>query len=521
MLEIRNLSKRFGPFDVLKSVDLRVEPGEIHGLVGVNGSGKSTLLNILFGSPVIAATGGYTGEVLMDGARADILTPAHAIKKGIGMIHQEFALLSSLNVAENITIRRECLVKATTMFGDNLALLDTKRNRKDAAQTLGRLGIDLDTGIRVMDLSVNMRQFVEIAREINRKDLCILLLDEPTAALHRGDVKRLFETLQAMADKGVALLYVSHRLEEIIALCHKVTVLRNAEVAGRFDRRDFGLDTISECMIGHKVIKAHKHTVPANLHPIVRLEGFSVDMPGEEVRNVDLEVYQGEILGLAGLSGQGRPALGYGIMGMYKTGGKVFIREEHVPVLSPASMIRHGVFLLPEDRRSMGLLPDHSVMENIVFAALQSRNAFLRPFPLMSLRLLDRPKALRYARECVERFGISCRGVHQALRELSGGNQQKVCIARALAIEPKVLFVSEPTRGVDIAAKENILNILLHLNRSLGTTLIIASSELDELKRICDRIAVFYDGEVLDILDPESTEKAFALAYSGHGRACR
>ncbi|HOS96196.1 MAG TPA: sugar ABC transporter ATP-binding protein [Deltaproteobacteria bacterium] len=518
MLTVRGLKKRFGNTDALRSVDLHVEEGEIHGLVGLNGSGKTTLLNVLFGSAVISATGGYGGEVLLNERPVYLSSPARAIGCGIGMVHQEFALIPSMTVTENVTIRRERVFAPTAILGRDLALMNAPANRRRASSVLERLGVRLDPSLRVMDLTVNMRQFVEIAREIDRDDLRVLLLDEPTSALNYGEVQALFASLRSLASRGVSLIFVSHRLEEITTLCHAVTVLRDGEVAGCFTGPAYDVDALAECMIGHHVTRAQRQGASRKGSEALRLEGFSVDMPGERINGIDLTVSRGEILGLAGPSGHGRPAFGYGIMGMYPTSGRVFVDRDHIAPLNALAMISRGLFFIPEDRRAAGLLTDHSIMENIVFAAMQCKGAFLNTFPFRPLALEDRRHAHRFAEECVERFGIRCTGVHQKVSELSGGNQQKVCIARALAMNPGILMVSEPTRGVDIAAKETILHIFLDLHRGAGTTLVISSSELDELMRMCDRIAVIHEGRIFDVLDAEATETEFALAFSGERR---
>ena len=519
MLRIENLTKAFGTEKVLKSVSMEIGTGEIHGLVGVNGSGKSTLLNILFGNPVVARTGGYSGAVYLDGRRVIVSHPSHAVRLGIGMIHQEFALIPGFSVAENIKIGREKVHRfAAGILGRDFSHLDHGRNREEASGVLKRMGIDLDPRISVSDLSVSMKQFVEIAREVDNPAMKVLLLDEPTAALNREDSVNLMGVLRDLARGGAAILFVSHRLEEVVSLCDRVTVLRDGEVSGVFLRAGFDIEAISESMIGRKFLRASRVSRDCSGNPVaVSLRDFSVDMPGEPLRRVNLDVHRGEILGLAGLSGHGKLALGAGIMGLFPSRGEVAVGGAPLEKRSAAKAISRGAALLPEDRRAMGLLQDHSVMDNIVFSAVHNRGKFLRRFPVAALSLQDGRKARSYAEECVERFQIKCRSVFQKVKELSGGNQQKVCIARLLALEPEILFVSEPTRGIDIGAKEIILEILMEINARLGTTIVMASGEPEELRRLCDRIAVLYRGAVFDILPSGCDEALLARRCCGEG----
>lgn len=519
MLRIENITKAFGAEEVLKAVSMEIGAGEIQGLVGVNGSGKSTLLNILFGNPAIARTGGYSGAVYLDGERVAISHPSHAVRLGIGMIHQEFALIPGFTVAENIRIGREKVHGfAAGILRKDLSCLDHRRNREESRQVLKRMGIDLDPQMCVSDLSVNMKQFVEIAREVDNPALKVLLLDEPTAALNGEDSVDLMEVLKDLARRGAAILFVSHRLEEVVSLCEKVTVLRDGDISGVFSRADFDMEAITESMIGRKFLRAARVSRNCTGNPVaVSMRDYSVDMPGEPLRHVNLDVHRGEILGVAGLSGHGKLALGAGIMGLFPSRGEVSIGGAPLKKRCAAHAILRGAALLPEDRRAMGLLPDHSVMDNIVFSAVHNRGRFLRRFPISALRLPDRKGARIYAEECVDKFQIRCRSVFQKVKELSGGNQQKVCIARLLALEPEILFVSEPTRGIDIGAKEIILDILMELNVRLGTTIVMASSEPEELRRLCDRIAVLYRGAVLDILPAGCDEALLARRCCGEG----
>lgn len=519
MLRIENLTKAFGAEEALKSVSMEIEAGEIHGLVGVNGSGKSTLLNILFGAPAIRLTGGYSGAIHLDGERVVISHPSQAVRRGIGMIHQEFALIPGLTVSENIKIGRERVFRFTErVMGRSLSRLDPRLNQEDARLTLGRMGVDIDPRTYVSDLSVNMKQFVEIAREIDKPELKVLLLDEPTAVLNREDSFALMEVLRDLARRGAAVLYVSHRLEEVVAICGKISVLRDGEISAVFSGSggEFDIEAIAESMIGRKFLRVSRVSRDCSSRPVmVSLRDFSVDMPGERLRGANLDVRRGEILGVTGLSGHGKLALGPGIMGLYPNRGRVSIKGAPIEKRSPSRLISNGAAFLPEDRRTLGLLLDHSVMDNIVFSAVQNKGEFLRRFPVSSLRFPDRRKARRYAEECVEKFGIKCRSVFQKVRELSGGNQQKICIARALALEPEILFVSEPTRGVDIGAKEIILDILMNVNARTGATIVMASSEIEELRRLCDRIAILYRGAVIDVLPPECGDMLLARRCNG------
>jgi len=516
MIKIKNVEKYFGVHKALAGVSLEVAPGEIHGLVGMNGSGKSTLLNILAGSSIISSTGSFEGGLILDGKPYKPYRPADAIAAGVGMIHQEFAIIPSMSAAENIMLTRENIIKGTGLLSKDLGLVSNRKNSMEAKNVLNRLGLQIPPESTVTTLPISIRQFIETAREIRRTDLKLLLLDEPTDSLHGEDVDKLMVVLRALAADGISIIYVSHRLDEILKLCDRITVLRDGEVSGRFEKRAFNIEALSKSMVGRHVVRAMKTHKSSTDSLAMKFENFSVKMPGEKLCGLNLEIKKGEILGIAGLTGQGRPALGYGVMGIHESTGTLMICGKPEKIRTePDSMISSGVYLLPEDRRAMSLLMEHSVMENIVFTASQCRNLFLKTLLPAPLKFLDKKKARLYAKECAKKLNIKCSGISQKAGELSGGNQQKVCMARALAIEPEILFINEPTRGIDISAKELILNLLLDINDQKGTTLIISSSEHDELRRICDRIAVMFEGGISAILEPDAPEEAFALAMTG------
>lgn len=516
MLELRNISKTFGAFHALKSVSLAIRPGEIHGLVGANGSGKSTLLNIISGQRIIHDTGGFRGELLYENEPRRFASPGHAIGAGIGMVHQEFALIPGLSVSENISLTGEKIIEFSRKFlGNDLACINRSANKANASAILRRMGIDLDPGLDTGNLSVSMKQFVEIAREFNRDRLKLLLLDEPTAVLGTDDAARLMDAVKGIAEHGTAVLYVSHRLEEIVSFCDRVTVLRNGEVAGSLDKKQNGIKALSDLMVGEKVIKTNRTPMKASEKPVIQFSSFSVEKPGDRLESLDLAVFKGEILGITSLSGHGRTAIGPGIMGICPSGGSVILHGKALHANQPLKMIKKNIWMLPEDRRGEGLLADHSIMENMTFTAIQTQKKFIRKTPVPFISFPDEKKCRAYAESCIEALDINCRSVFQKVRELSGGNQQKVCIANALSMTPDILFVNDPTRGIDIAAKESILGLLVNAHATHGMTLVISSGELEELRRICDRIVVLYRGRLFDVLSPDRNEKDFILACSG------
>jgi len=516
ILEIKNLSKRYNGIPALTNISLSVKAGEIHGIVGANGSGKSTLLNILSGSPLIRETGGYHGEISFAGNRVNLKNCAEAIRMGIGMVHQEFALLPDLTIAENIKLSREHTHKFTDrLFGPKYSFIDRKRNDESAARILQKLRLHLDVDVKIINLSTNTRQFVEIARVIDRTDLKLLLLDEPTAVLSRDDGLNLIAVFREMAQNGLGILFISHRLEEMQQICDRVTVFRDGAIVSSYEQGEISIKNLARDMIGHTVHKATAPKREIKARPAISFQQFSVKMPGEEINGLDLTVFEGEILGLTSLSGHGKLALGYGVMGMYPTGGEVIYENKKIDRMDAKANILNGIYVLPDDRQALGILPEHSLADNIIFTGNQIKNLFSINFGRPFSGFIDRKKANAHVHQLVRNFEIKCASLKQKSKELSGGNQQKVCIARALTLNPKLLIVAEPTRGIDISAKEKILQMLLDINRTNHTTIVIASSELDELKRVCDRIAVMVDGKIFKILLPDASETEFGLALAG------
>lgn len=515
VLQVEHLTKYFGQVKVLNDVNISIKPGEICGIVGANGSGKSTFMNILFGNSVIAETGGYEGQIKLDGEPVHIRSTKDAVKKGIGMIHQEFVLIPEMTVTENIKLTREAVKPGMTKFlGRNLSFLDKKKDKVEAEAVLKELGFEIDSSYLVKDISVNAKQFVEIAREMSKENLKLLFLDEPTAVLNDEDAKKLLVILKKLSEQGTAILFCTHRLHEICEVCDSVVVIRDGNVISKYEREELSVEKLAKDMIGYEVAAVKKEHSDKIQNPVINFRNFAVDMPGEMLNGIDLDVFKGEILGLTSLSGHGKLALGYGVMGMYPASGEIIFHDKKLDFTDIRKTIREGIFLLPDDRKNMGLLLEHSIKDNIVFSGFYGKEMFRKKlFGNISVR--DTHAMEVYAKEQIERLEIKCENMNQMTKELSGGNQQKVCIARAAAVNPEVLFIMEPTRGVDIGAKEKILDVLVEMNKKQGTTIVVASSELDELKRISDRIAVFCEGKLSAILPPDAPEERFALAYTG------
>ena len=517
VLEMKHIGKTYGNNTVLNDVSLSVKPGEIHALLGENGAGKSTLMNILFGMPVIHSTGGFEGEVCLDGEKVNITSPLDAMHKGIGMVHQEFMLLPGFNITENIKLNREITRPniVSRIMGKDLETLDMKAMASDARKALDSVGMSIDEYTTVHGLPVGYMQFVEIAREIDKTGMKLLVFDEPTAVLTESEATQLISVMKKIAESGIAIIFITHRLDEVMAASNNITILRDGKLVATRKVEETSIVELAELMIGRKgeaMVDAQPRTVHSD-KVALHLENLHVDMPGEAVRGITLDVYEGEILGIGGLAGQGKLGIPNGVMGLYDVEGSVELFGEPLKIGNTTEALHAGIAMVSEDRKGVGLLLDQSIEDNIVFNAMQVRGDFLNKFGPFTLK---NTKAIREnAEKMIKELDIRCFGPTQASGTLSGGNQQKVCIARALCMNPKFLFVSEPTRGIDIGAKKLVLETLVKLNREQGMTVVIVSSELQELRSISDRIAIVSEGELVEILSPNASDADFGLAMSG------
>ncbi len=517
---MRGVKKDFFGNQVLNDINLTLEEGKVLGLVGENGAGKSTLMKILFGMDVIRETGGYGGDILVNGEKVMFSTPFDALKAGIGMVHQEFSLIPGFTATENILLNREPQKKSviSEIFGERLNTLDYREMDRRADQAIEKMGVQIDPKMVISDMPVGHKQFTEIARELSKEQLKLLILDEPTAVLTEKEAQALLDSIRGMAAKGIAVIFITHRLQEILSVCDNVVVMRDGVIVKDVPAAETNVSEITKWMVGRNVASgADADDVRdfSDMRTIMSIRNLWVDMPGEVVRDVNLDIKEGEILGIGGLAGQGKLGIPNGVMGLYEAGGSVEFDGEMIPLNNPRKCLDSSLAFVSEDRREVGLLLDETLEWNIAFPAMQIQNKFLKKYLGGLITWRDEQAMHEVTQKYIDELKIKCMGSSQRARELSGGNQQKVCLAKAFTLQPKFLFVSEPTRGIDVGAKALVLNSLKKFNRDYGVTVVMISSELEELRQTCDRIAIVSGGRVAGILPAtESSEEFGALMVS-------
>jgi len=524
---MRHISKDFFGNQVLNDVNFSLKRGEILGLVGENGAGKSTLMKILFGMDEIHQTGGYGGEVLIEGQKVVFSSPSDALARGIGMVHQEFSLLPDFTATENIMLNREPLQYTwlSEIFGERLKTLDRAEMEAIAKAAIGRLNVSLDDEMLVSEMPVGHKQFTEIARELSKEasetseGIKLLVLDEPTAVLSEQEAESLLSAIKRLSEAGIAIIFITHRLQEIIDVCDTIMVMRDGMIIKTVPAEGVVITDIAHWMVGRQVdtSKGEKRTFDYTDKPVIlSLENLWVNMPGETVRNVSLDVHKGEILGIGGMAGQGKLGIPNGAMGLFPAGGAITFEGQKIQLNNPRNFLDAGMAFVSEDRRGVGLLLDESLEWNIAFTAMQVQEKFLKKYLGGLIRWRDQQQIETETASYVKQLEIRCVSTKQKAKELSGGNQQKVCLAKAFAVHPKLLFVSEPTRGIDVGAKALVLQALRRYNEESGTTIVMISSELEELRSICDRIAIISDGKVFGILPASAPSAEFGLLMVGH-----
>lgn len=517
LLQLKGIGKNYSGNQVLEGVNLDLKPGEIHGLVGENGAGKSTLMNILFGMDVIHSTGGYEGEMILDDEVYAPRTPMEAMDYGIGMVHQEFMLIPGFTIVENIKLNRENTkpTPVSKVLGKQLEMLDKKQMNEDAGNALNKLNLDIDYNLQVAGLPVGYMQFIEIAREIDKSNLKVLILDEPTAVLTESEAEQFLEVIEKLSNLGIAILFITHRLDEIKSVTDNITILRDGKLVKSVKTEDISAAEIAEAMVGRNIelTSSDIRNFASDAEIALKIEDLYVNMPGEVIKGVSLDIRKGEILGIGGLAGQGKLGVSNGIMGLYPTMGKVYKDGKVLPLNSPREILNKEIAFLSEDRKEVGLLLDEPIDFNIAYTSIEIKEDFVRK--VGPLKVIDKNKIKSHSLDMIEMLDIRCKDQKQHTRYLSGGNQQKVCIARALTFNPDILMISEPTRGIDVGAKKLVLDTLLELNEKHNMTIIITSSELAELKQVSDRIAIITEGKVQTILPADADDKLFGLAMSG------
>ncbi len=515
LLELVNIKKDFFGNQVLTDVNFTLRAGEVLGLVGENGAGKSTLMRILFGMNVIKETGGYQGEVRINGEKVEFNSPFDALAAGIGMVHQEFSLIPGFTATENILLNREPTKKniLSEIFGERLNTLKYAEMDALAKKAIDKMGVHIDADMVVNNMPVGHKQFTEIARELSKDQVKLLILDEPTAVLTEKEAEALLDSIRGMAANGIAVIFITHRLQEILTVCDNVVVMRDGYVVQDVPAKETNVADMAKWMVGRNVDTAVASDIrdDPNAGIILSIHDLWVDMPGETVRNVDLDVREGEILGIGGLAGQGKLGIPNGVMGLYEAGGAVEFDGKNLPLNNPRGGLDADIAFVSEDRKGVGLLHDETLKWNIVFPAMQIQNKYLKKILGGLIKWRDEKAIREVTQKYIDELMIKCTGASQKAKELSGGNQQKICLAKAFALEPKFLFVSEPTRGIDIGAKSVVLDTIKKLNRDKGISIVIVSSELEELRQVCDRIAIVSGGKIAGILPASDSSEDFGL----------
>ena len=488
---MKGINKSFGSNQVLKDAGFLLKDGEVHALMGENGAGKSTLMKIL--------TGVYTkdsGTVIVDGEEVSYKTPQEAEKAGIVFIYQELNVLFDLTVVENLFMGKE--------ITKGLGVCDMKAMKAKAKEVMDRVGVNIPVDAVMSDLSVGQQQMVEICKAL-MVDAKVIIMDEPTAALTESETEGLFKVINSLREKGVSIVYISHRMEEIFALCDRITILRDGQYIDTKEIKDLTMDDVVQMMIGREIGERFPARDVEIGGEVLRVEGLS---SGKLFHDVSFSVKAGEVLGVAGLMGAGRTEIMQAIFGnLKKDGGKIFIEDKEVTIKNPRQAIAAGIGFITEDRKTEGLLLEKSIAENIEIANLDR---------VSNHSVLNKAKQDNLVKKGIEDFRVKCFGPWHECNNLSGGNQQKVVLAKWVATEPKILILDEPTRGVDIGAKKEIYNVINDL-AAKGVAVIMVSSELPEVLGMSDRIMVVREGEVRGILDGKEADQAKIMTLATGG----
>jgi simple sugar transport system ATP-binding protein len=496
-LELKGITKRFGTLVANDSIDLVVESGQIHSLLGENGAGKSTLMNVLYG-----LYHADEGQILLDDKQVNFAGPGDAMAAGIGMVHQHFMLIPVFTVAENVALGHEPTNK--------LGVLDIEAARKLVRDISKRFGFDVDPDARVEDLPVGVQQRVEIIKSLAR-DAKVLVLDEPTAVLTPQETDELMEIMRGLAKSGTSIVFITHKLREVKAVSDKITVIRQGKVVGEA-KPTADTNELASMMVGREVDLKVDKKVATPGKVVLSVEGVSVldDRDQRAVNNVSFEIRAGEILAIAGVQGNGQTELAEAILGLrqlHTSSGEVLILGKSVRGKSVRSILESGVGYVPEDRKKDGLISEFSIAENLML-----NGSFSEPFAKgFGIAFGERNKI---ADRLVEEFDVRTPSAQTPAGKLSGGNQQKVVLARELSRKVDLLVVSQPTRGVDVGSIEFIHERLVE-QRDAGKAVLLISTELDEVLALADRIAVMYRGQIVGVVEANTDRARLGQMMAG------
>ncbi len=490
-IEMKGINKSFGSNQVLKGAGFVLEDGEVHALMGENGAGKSTLMKIL--------TGVYTrdeGTVIVDGEEVVYKSPQEAEKAGIVFIYQEINSLFDMTVEENLFMGKEI----TKGFG----IVDKKAMRAKAQEVMDKMGVSIPVDAVMGELSVGQQQMVEICKAL-MVDAKVIIMDEPTAALTQSETEGLFEVIESLRKKGVSIVYISHRMEEIFELCDRITILRDGTYIDTKYIKDITMDDVVQMMIGREIGERFPKRDVKIGDEVLKVEGLTKN---KVFNDVNFSVRAGEVLGVSGLMGAGRTEIMQSIFGnLSRECGKIFIDGEEVTIKNPRQAIAAGIGFVTEDRKTEGLLLEKSIAENIEIANLKK---------VSSKGVLNKKKQDEIVKQGIDEFRVKCFGPWHECNNLSGGNQQKVVLAKWIYTDPKILILDEPTRGVDIGAKKEIYDVINQM-AAKGVAVIMVSSELPEVLGMSDRIMVVHEGKVTGIIDAADADQAKVMTLATGG----
>ncbi len=491
-IELRNIHKAFGSNEVLKGVNLKLAGGEVHALMGENGAGKSTLMNILTG-----IHRQDQGSVFVDGKEVHFKNPVEAEKYGIAFIHQELNIWPNLTILENLFLMRSI----TNRFG----VLDFKKMRQIAEEKCQEMNIELPLDAEAGECSVGQQQMTEIMRNL-LLDAKVVIMDEPTAALTDRETEKLFEVMKSLKQRGVAMVYISHRMEEVFNNCDMITVMRDGVSVDTRPVDKYSLDDIVRDMVGRSITEFYpeRRNVPGDV--ILEIKNFN--QPGI-FKDVNFNLRKGEILGIAGLMGSGRTEIMRAIFGVDKCeSGEVIFKNEKLKITKPEDAIKAGFGFITENRKTEGLILDFSIMRNI---ALPSIDEFAKK------NVINYKKVNKFSHDLASKLGVKAHTLDLEAGALSGGNQQKVVIAKWVGMNPEVIIMDEPTRGIDVGAKRDIYELMNELTEN-GVSIIMVSSELPEVLGMSDRILVIHEGRIAgELLHDEATqERIMSFATGGY-----